>query len=211
MQPKQESGVFDSNVITPGTPFMGRLSDALKYYVHDKLNNDPGWRGIEVIFQRCERTGGGRAQGDALHTATKGAAGGESEHAARRLRFGRGFDHVGARDARAPLLDLARDCVSEERARARSPVRSRQASGPGPQGQAIHRTRSPISSCPSRCCASTSPWTCTRHPRVDTGLICRSLTTRSACSTTLCSCASSWVTISCRTRPRWRSGRARST
>ena len=29
---------------------MGRLSEALKYYVHDRLNNDPGWRGIEVIL-----------------------------------------------------------------------------------------------------------------------------------------------------------------
>lgn len=51
-QPKEGSAAehFDSNCITPGTPFMARLAEALRYYVYDRLTSDPGWKDILVCF-----------------------------------------------------------------------------------------------------------------------------------------------------------------
>ena len=46
--PKKEEAHFDSNCITPGTPFMARLADALRYYIHDRVTNDASWANIEV-------------------------------------------------------------------------------------------------------------------------------------------------------------------
>jgi len=52
---------FDSNVITPGTPFFHRFSKAMYYYIHDRAQNDPLWRkyNFQVIFSDCNQPGEG--------------------------------------------------------------------------------------------------------------------------------------------------------
>lgn len=47
---KPKEAHFDSNCITPGTPFMDRLSKCLQYYVYERMNNDPAWKNIKVIL-----------------------------------------------------------------------------------------------------------------------------------------------------------------
>mmetsp|Transcript_45135 Transcript_45135/g.79428 ORF Transcript_45135/g.79428 Transcript_45135/m.79428 type:complete len:945 (-) Transcript_45135:56-2890(-) len=38
---------FDSNVITPGTNFLHKMSEAIRYYIHDRTTNDPLWQKLK--------------------------------------------------------------------------------------------------------------------------------------------------------------------
>ena len=50
---------FDSNCITPGTPFMDRLHQQLKYFVSNKVSTDGLWKGTRVILSGHETPGEG--------------------------------------------------------------------------------------------------------------------------------------------------------
>ncbi|TKC45144.1 hypothetical protein EI555_008658 [Monodon monoceros] len=50
LPPEEIKERFDSNCITPGTEFMDNLAKCLRYYIADRLNNDPGWKNLTVSF-----------------------------------------------------------------------------------------------------------------------------------------------------------------
>ncbi|KAI9509818.1 exonuclease II [Russula earlei] len=50
---------FDSNCITPGTPFMAKLSEQLRYFVNKKISEDANWCGIQVVLSGHEVPGEG--------------------------------------------------------------------------------------------------------------------------------------------------------
>uniref|UniRef100_A0A665V7J0 5'-3' exoribonuclease 1 n=1 Tax=Echeneis naucrates TaxID=173247 RepID=A0A665V7J0_ECHNA len=50
---------FDSNCITPGTDFMARLQEQLKYFVHNKISTDKLWQNVHVYLSGHETPGEG--------------------------------------------------------------------------------------------------------------------------------------------------------
>lgn len=50
---------FDSNSITPGTLFMSKLTDNLKYFIHKKVSEDSNWANIKIILSGHEVPGEG--------------------------------------------------------------------------------------------------------------------------------------------------------
>lgn len=50
---------WDSNVITPSTAFMERVALALEWYIVKKLNEDPDWRHLSVVFSDAHVPGEG--------------------------------------------------------------------------------------------------------------------------------------------------------
>ncbi|XP_029470943.1 5'-3' exoribonuclease 1 isoform X2 [Rhinatrema bivittatum] len=50
---------FDSNCITPGTEFMARLHEHLKYFVSLKISTDKSWQGVTIYLSGHETPGEG--------------------------------------------------------------------------------------------------------------------------------------------------------
>lgn len=50
---------FDSNTITPGTPFMDTLAISLRYWCSYKLNTDPAWANMKIIISDATVPGEG--------------------------------------------------------------------------------------------------------------------------------------------------------
>ncbi|KAG9317646.1 putative strand exchange protein [Chiua virens] len=50
---------WDSNAITPGTPFMDLLAASLRYWVVEKINSDPGWKDLQVVISDASVPGEG--------------------------------------------------------------------------------------------------------------------------------------------------------
>ncbi|CAM9544056.1 unnamed protein product [Chrysoparadoxa australica] len=54
-----EKDLFDSNCITPGTAFMAKVSEHLKYFIAKKIKEDALWQKLTIIFSGHEVPGEG--------------------------------------------------------------------------------------------------------------------------------------------------------
>lgn len=54
-----ESELFDSNCITPGTEFMELVGKHLRWFIRKKIKEDPVWRDLTVIFSGHDVPGEG--------------------------------------------------------------------------------------------------------------------------------------------------------
>ena len=54
-----QKDLFDSNCITPGTEFLAKVSNVIRYFIRKKLKEDPLWHGLTVIFSGHDVPGEG--------------------------------------------------------------------------------------------------------------------------------------------------------
>ena len=58
-EPIPKDPAFDTNAITPGTEFMAKVTENLKFYINQKVSNDKQWQDIEIILSGHEVPGEG--------------------------------------------------------------------------------------------------------------------------------------------------------
>jgi 5'-3' exoribonuclease 2 len=56
---EEDHNSWDSNVITPGTEFMTKISVFIRFYVLEKMNSDKYWKGLKVIISDASVAGEG--------------------------------------------------------------------------------------------------------------------------------------------------------
>lgn len=56
---QNENASFNGNCITPGTSFMDYLTKYIDWYIRKRINEDPSWRKIQVIFSNEKAPGEG--------------------------------------------------------------------------------------------------------------------------------------------------------
>ncbi|KAL6301387.1 exonuclease II [Sparassis latifolia] len=54
-----DTKAFDSNCITPGTEFMAKVSEQLRYFVNKKISEDSNWRNVTVVLSGHDVPGEG--------------------------------------------------------------------------------------------------------------------------------------------------------
>lgn len=54
-----KSKPWDSNVITPGTPFMLKIATFLRFYIRKRISTDSNWKNIRVMFSDASLPGEG--------------------------------------------------------------------------------------------------------------------------------------------------------
>jgi 5'-3' exoribonuclease 2 len=54
---QDDSELFDSNVITPGTEFMDQLAEYLRFLIFERQKNDPAWAMVKVILSDSQSPG----------------------------------------------------------------------------------------------------------------------------------------------------------